>query len=116
MNKIYNMKNPNGMLENGTIAEPKNHDELYQGDDSFTKSLFRFVHVQLKHSSHRLFFTVCDKTTQIACWNIVISIGGYRADWVTHYDDDSEVVDSGVLFDFPRVYGDVRKVSNWRSL
>ena len=43
-------------------------------------------------------------------------MGGYRADWVTHYDDDLGIVDGGGLFDFPRVYGDVRKVSNWSSL
>ena len=42
-------------------------------------------------------------------------MGGCSAEWVTHYDDGSGRLGDGVVV-VPRMYGDVRNVSNWRSL
>ena len=43
-------------------------------------------------------------------------MGGCSAEWVTHDDDGSGRLDDGVVVVVPRMYGDVRNVSNWRSL
>jgi len=43
-------------------------------------------------------------------------MGGYSAEWVAHNDDSSGRLGDGGFVVVPRMYGDVRNVSNWRSL